>query len=318
MQFLLPVLVVATTAGVCTSVGLKINPSKVLPPKTSSGSITDKQKLIKALDGLDFGLKETERDSVQIQSLISVLKDSKKKISNPALAFAPTTNTNTGRRIDLGAPKKSSQKKILEGKWNLLYTNAPDVLQIEKIPGVKLTYVGQEVDTDANTITNIIYADGPLSSKQEVYVGIRQVSPTRVELDFLGTQIKLLKIFGRENFLGIDVNKLKPFYVKFKKENIEKALKGKPAPAFELEYLDEDLRIHRTAEGYTFVIQKDMSSASQINDRQEVSLLRDGIGPWLTSILGEGGMQALGLISLTPYLMFFYLFVQKLAVGGSQ
>jgi hypothetical protein len=299
------VLLAACLVNVALGIGLKSARSVPIKSSTTLDVQARKAELLEVVQDLGYGLKETGEQAKRIQEIIASLRESKTKISSPALAFAPP-----------GTPSSSYQKSILTGKWDLKYTNAPDVLNIGKIPGVKLKYVGQKVDTVANTITNVIYCDGPLASEQEVYVGIRPVSPTRVELDFLGTKIKLKKIFGRTSILGFKVDDIKPFEIAFDQEQVKKSLAkdNRPTPAFELEYLDENLRIHRTAENYTFVITK--VDAPTVQVEAGVSLLKDGIGPWLKDKIGEDGMRALGLLSVTPYLMFFYLFVQKLATGG--
>jgi hypothetical protein len=56
----------------------------------------------------------------------------------------------------------------------LLYTDAPDVLNIGQIPGVDLKYVGQDV-TRENTILNLVQARAViLDTTQEVIVGAVQ------------------------------------------------------------------------------------------------------------------------------------------------
>lgn len=61
--------------------------------------------------------------------------------------------------------------KILNGRWNLLYTDAPDVLGITKIPGVTLTYVGQDVMSN-KVITNIVETEGFLADTTQ-YVEVK-------------------------------------------------------------------------------------------------------------------------------------------------
>lgn len=253
---------------------------------------TNKESLIKLVEGTKYGLKSDKVNDMNIQRLIESLKTSPDKFKSPASSFSDSK-------------RKSS---LLGGKWNLLYTNGPDVLSIGKIPGVTLEYVGQTVDTAENIITNIVYTKGLIADTfQEVYVGCKQVSPTRVELDFKGTKIKFLKLFGQEKLLGFDVAKLNPIEVQFNKEDLEKNLKksNRPTPSFDIEYLDEDLRIQRTAEGYTFIIRKEeLVKSTSVG-------IADGLGPWLKSKIGDNGMKALGVVSITPYLFFIIKFIQQ-------
>jgi len=227
-----------------------------------------------------------------IQEIISRLKTSNNKLVSPAIGFSSDSRSNNEK-----------QRSALSGNWTLLYTNAPDVLSISKIPGVTLEYVGQSLDCEQSVITNIVRASGWLAdSIQEVYVRARPVSPNRVELDFLGTKLKFTKIFGRKSVFGFDVDNLKPIQVQFDQEKFAKTIKksNRPIPSFEFEYLDEDLRIHRTGEGYTFIAAKIGGKSPNIKP----SLINDGLGPWLTDKIGENGMKLIGLISVTPYIYF--------------
>ena len=146
--------------------------------KKTETEVSDRDLLLQAIDGLNYGVKATRADNEKIESLVQalVLSSGKKSIKFPADAFS---SDNGG--------KNKYQRSILEGNWELQYTNGPDVLSIAKIPGVNLDYVGQRVDTESNTITNLVNASGFLAdTAQEVIVEVRQVSPDKVELDFVG------------------------------------------------------------------------------------------------------------------------------------
>ena len=146
--------------------------------KKTETEVSDRDLLLQAIDGLNYGVKATRADNEKIESLVQalVLSSGKKSIKFPADAFS----------LDNGG-KNKYQRSILEGNWELQYTNGPDVLSIAKIPGVNLDYVGQRVDTESNTITNLVNASGFLAdTAQEVIVEVRQVSPDKVELDFVG------------------------------------------------------------------------------------------------------------------------------------
>jgi hypothetical protein len=262
-----------------------------------SANTNPKTTLVNYVKDLKYGVRATPADMLTIESLVKSVVDDvslTRRVSSPADAFTSRTS--------------SSLKSILTGNWTLLYTNGPDVLSIGKIPGVNLDYVGQKVEVDKCLITNYVRASGFLAdTSQEVYVNVNRVSSTKVELDFYASRIKVDKIFGWKKFLWIDVDSLKPFEIIFNKEEFQKALKrsNRPTPAFTIEYLDNDLRIQRTGEGYLFIIQRQGVVSS------EVTLLKDGLGPWLTEKIGANGMFLLGFISITPYIMFGILAIQQ-------
>ena len=158
---------------------VKIAPS-IFKVKTSAVKLptSDRELLLQAIDGLNYGIKATKADDENIQALVAALQlsSSKKSIKNPADAFSGEQGG-----------KNKFQRLIFGGNWELQYTNGPDVLSIGKIPGVKLDYVGQIVDTNSNVITNLVNASGFLAdTAQEVSVEVRQISPNKVELDFVG------------------------------------------------------------------------------------------------------------------------------------
>mmetsp|Transcript_35483 Transcript_35483/g.33660 ORF Transcript_35483/g.33660 Transcript_35483/m.33660 type:complete len:304 (+) Transcript_35483:84-995(+) len=281
---------------------LNISPSRVKGPSSVKNQvvISDRDVLLEAIQGLNYGIKASKSDSENIESYVQALiLSSKQTVKLPADAFALTNGGNN-----------KYQRSVLSGDWELLYTQAPDIINISKIPGVRLDYVGQVVDTEENSILNLVKSSGFLAdTEQEISVDIRQVSPTRVELDFTGTKIQLTKIFNQEKIFGKNVNEIKPFEIKFKKEDFEKAIKnsGKPIPAFEIEYIDDTLRIQRTSEGYLYILKKDAVETG-VNPGTTRS---PGLGPWLTDKIGDKGMLALGAFFLTPYLFFANTAIQE-------
>ena len=96
---------------------------------------------------------------------------------------------------------------------------------------------------------------------------------------------------------------IKPFQVTFDKEKFAAQLEksNRPKPAFNVEYIDKDLRIQRTGEGYIFIVQKKETSTTT----------SPGLGPWLESKIGTSGMRVLGAVSVLPYVFFIFNFVQK-------
>ena len=251
--------------------------------------------LLEAVRDLSYGVKASKEDALRIESLVSDLVFSRKnKVStiSPGDAFE-----------EINSASNSRSRQYLSGTWQLLYTNGPDVTSIGKLPGVSLDYVGQTVDTERNVITNIVRASGFLAdTDQEVYVGARRSSKTRVELDFSGAKIQVKKVFGREILFGRRVEELiKPFVINFEKGQFDAQIKKSGPPAFEVIYLDDTLRVQRTSEGYIFIIEKLAPERSA-----GAASGGGGLGPWLTARIGERGMKALGLISLTPYIFFIF------------
>ena len=166
------------TALVCVS-SLNITPALQKGTRKSSAVSSDRELLLEAVSGLNYGVKATKADNENIESLVQalILSSGKKSIKFPADAFSGETGG-----------KNKYQRSILGGKWELQYTNGPDVISIAKIPGVNLDYVGQVVDTESNTIINLVNASGFLAdTAQQVTVNVKQVSPDKVELDFVGT-----------------------------------------------------------------------------------------------------------------------------------
>jgi hypothetical protein len=200
---------------------------------------------------------------------------------------------------------------LLSGRWELLYTSGPDVTNIGKIPGVYLDYVGQTVDVDNGLITNLVNIKGLLADvDQEVYVKARPVSSTKVELDFVGTKLSVKRLFGQSTLplLGQVEARLRPLQATFDKDKLDAQLKksGRPVPAFDVEYIDADLRVQRTGEGYIFVVRKLRPEGEGSGDAGAGA----GLGPWLERRIGTAGMRALGVVSVLPYVFFIFNIVK--------
>jgi hypothetical protein len=172
----------------CDALQVNISPSRI----KSQTIISDRDVLLQAVQGLNYGIKASKTDSENIESYVQalILSSNKQSVKFPADAFA---SINGGRN--------KYQRTVLSGDWELQYTDAPDIINLSKIPGVKLDYVGQFVDTEENTILNLVKSSGFLAdTEQEISVNIRQVSPTKVELDFTG---KFLRVRVRVNKEGL-------------------------------------------------------------------------------------------------------------------
>jgi hypothetical protein len=180
------------------------------------------------------------------------------------------------------------------------------VTSIGKIPGVLLDYVGQSVDLKRGVITNFVNIRGPIADiDQEVFVNAKSGGPTKVDLEFSGIRIQVTKIFGQASFpvWGKVEENIKPFEVKFDKDKFAAQLEKskRPKPSFDVEFIDEDLRVQRTGEGYIFIIRKKSPSPST----------EFALGPWLEEKIGTTGMRVLGTVSVLPYVFFIFNLVQK-------
>jgi len=261
-----------------------------------------KTRLLEAAQGLNYGVKASADDQLRIESLVRELvvqRDNQNQRSSIAQAFRKGSRGNAKAR------------ELLAGRWELLYTSGPDVTNIGKIPGVSLDYVGQNVDVDSGLITNLVNIRGLLADvDQEVYVKARAVSSTRVELDFTGTKLSVKRIFGQSTLplLGLVEERFRPFEVSFDKDKLDAQLKksGRPVPAFDVEYIDADLRVQRTGEGYIFVIRKLRPGGEQSGGAGAGV----GLGPWLERKIGTAGMRALGCVSVLPYVFFIFNIVK--------
>ena len=245
---------------------------------TAPTRIDSKTSLVRILEDLNYGVKATPADHQRIEELVQSLISSRTpRVLAPVDAFF---------RSSFGYGRESP---AAEGNWTLLYTNGPDVTGIGKIPGVKLTYVGQKVDSGARLITNYVNVSGVLAdTSQEVYVNINKRNSTALDLDFDSTRIKVRKVFGSSKFLGRSVDEWKPIEFKIDKEQFRKSLErsNRSPPFFNILYLDNDLRIQRTGEGYLFVISK------QISRVENMWSLEDGV------------KRLLGILGVVPYVIF--------------
>jgi len=252
------------------------------------------------LKGLEYGVKAKPAMQARVESLVQELlsdRDSGNLAQSSRIAEAFAGNARAGR--------------FFGGDWELLYTSGPDVTSIGKIPGVVLEYVGQTVDVKSGLITNQVNIRGPIADiDQQVFVRAKaskeSPSATKVDLEFSGTKIQVKRIFGQSSFplWGNVVENIKPWEVTFDKEKFAAQLEksNRPKPAFNVEFIDKDLRIQRTGEGYVFIIRKKTPTADISGDL--------ALGPWLESKIGTNGMRTLGAVSVLPYIFFIFNLVQ--------
>lgn len=147
----------------------------------------------------------------------------------------------------------------LHGRWCLLFTTAADATFSTKSKRGDAR-ASNEVDAVAGKVMNIIEfsprPDGskPAVSKLQVRLRATALSPTRVGLQFKYVKASLQRLFGFElpgrglplwfPVPGPTLTRLLFFFRK---------VKDVPKAFFDVIYLDDQLRIHRTGEGNLFV-----------------------------------------------------------------
>lgn len=157
----------------------------------------------------------------------------------------------------------------LAGSWKLLFTNAKDAeapARTEKkkdekfgdtvASGVKIT-TGQRIDASKGECVNFIFAEGEKRpfDQLEITIKMTPLSDTRVRLDFLR---------GRALNDNAPLPFLKDFRFNFPPAFVGDALaalKGKdpkvePPAFFDVIYIDNEIRAHKTGEGKIFVQQR--------------------------------------------------------------
>jgi len=136
----------------------------------------------------------------------------------------------------------------VDGDWELLWTDAPDILGLRGGPVANLRRIGQQIDTSAGTIENVIEYEparwnplvAPLGAQddrvQQRVLLTFVSSGQRYELRLAGTAFRF------ETLLGVKLGALRrlefkgPFDV--------------PFGSFDLLYNDGSLRIVRTLQGF--------------------------------------------------------------------
>mmetsp|Transcript_25179 Transcript_25179/g.78998 ORF Transcript_25179/g.78998 Transcript_25179/m.78998 type:complete len:271 (-) Transcript_25179:1705-2517(-) len=181
-----------------------------------------KAALLEATEPLSMGFKSTREQRKDVKALIE------------ALASAG------GDQLDV---------ETLDGQWELVFSDAPDILGIRGGPLSKLEFIGQDIDAGAGTIDNVIrYSPSGLirgtfgrvvagleDDRLEQRVLLRYEQDGRkVRMTVRGTSI------APENTLGGRLN-LRPL-------KLEGPLKV-PFGNFEILYNDGELRVIKTGRG---------------------------------------------------------------------
>ena len=226
-------------------------PSFLSKPLTQMKRNDLKNQLVKAAESKDEEL---------VLSLVDELS-----LLNPT--SVPTRGLK-GYKIEDGISKAP-----LEGAWKLLYTNAKDAeapARTEKnseekfgdevAEGVQVK-TGQRIDAKSGECVNFIKLSGDEEKRPfdelEITIEMTPISDTRVRLDFLR---------GRALNERAPLSFLKDFKFSFPPKifndliAIAKGRDPKLAPQtyFDLLYIDDEIRAHKTGEGKIFVQRRDV------------------------------------------------------------
>lgn len=210
-------------------------------------------------------LAEFKRSSIKKQ-LIKAANDKNEELVITLVDELSALNPNEFPTFGLGGyGGGSADEAPLNGEWKLLFTNAKDAeapartekktgeSEADVAEGVKIT-TGQRIDAAAGECINYIYASGEKRpfDQLEITIKMTALAPSRVRLDFQrgralneNAPLPFLKDFGFS---------FPPAFV----GDVLATLKGKdpkvePPAYFDVLYIDNEVRCHRTGEGKIFV-----------------------------------------------------------------
>jgi len=138
----------------------------------------------------------------------------------------------------------------LGGKWKLIFTTAADASFSESSKRGEIS-TSQEVDPNIGTLTNVIDFERGKAKGFRVVVAGEAVADDEIELSFRRVEIvresRFPRLFGRIVF---------PIPAKLFRLLNRSLSNGKASPRgpyFQLQYIDDDLRMHKTGEGNWFI-----------------------------------------------------------------
>ncbi|GAB4383954.1 MAG: PAP/fibrillin family protein [Elainellaceae cyanobacterium] len=190
-----------------------------------------KADLLELIAGKNRGILATDVDKQAILSVVAQLEDRN-----------PTPH-----------PVEAIDK--LNGNWRLLYTTSQELLQIDRVPFLKLGQIYQYVRATAARIYNIAEVQGLpyLEGLVSVAAQFEPLSERRVKVNFergiVGLQ-RLVDYRSPDHFVQEIETGKKFTAIDFNITNREQ--KG----WLDITYLDDDLRIGRGNEGNVFVLTK--------------------------------------------------------------
>lgn len=190
-----------------------------------------KTALLEAIAGKNRGILATQIEQQAILAAIAQLED-----RNPT-------------------PHPVEALDQLNGNWRLLYTTSQGLLQIDRLPFLKLGQIYQYVQANTTQIYNIAEVQGPqyLEGLVTVVARFEPQSDRRVKVEFqrgiFGLQ-RLIDYRSPNHFIQQLESGKKFAAIDFNITNREQ--KG----WLDITYLDDDMRIGRGNEGSVFVLTK--------------------------------------------------------------
>lgn len=163
--------------------------------------------------------------------------------------------------------KENGDKSPLNGEWKLLFTTAADATFSKNSTRGAAT-AKNVVDASRGRITNVIdfalkNGTEPVLKQLNVVIAAKATGKSRVELRFRYVKAELTKFFGWKKQWNLYIPVPAPFITRcivFLNRILRFGRKGKKTPPkayFDVLYLDDQLRIHKTGEDNMFVQAKD-------------------------------------------------------------
>ena len=156
----------------------------------------------------------------------------------------PTPNPTYGW-MGYGGGSPSDCK--LQGRWKLKFTTAADATFPEN-PKRGKAVTSQEIDATAGTFTNVVDFEKGKTLGFRVVVAGKAVSDTEIELTF-----QRVVIFRNGRFFKKIIFPIPTRLFRLINRISSRGKASKRGPYFEILYLDDNLRMHKTGEGNWFI-----------------------------------------------------------------
>lgn len=237
----------------------------------SLGTLREKQ----ARDGdfsIDFGVKggELNRTSRAPQKVsYYAISDDVGKAADQVMTICQRLSevNPTEEPTKFFGDKENGAQSPLHGSWRLLFTTAADA-SFSKNSTRGDAKVKNVVDARRGRITNVIEfaskedGTGPVLKQLNVVIKAVATSPMRVELTFRYAKAVLTKLFFLPIRWSLYIPVPGPFITRcivlvYRLFTFGKTAKRPPKAFFDVLYLDDDLRIHKTGEDNLFVQAKE-------------------------------------------------------------
>jgi len=187
--------------------------------------------------------------------------------------------------------------RLLNGSWRLLYSNAPEITNLARLPlGFELGPVYQPIDVAAGAFENqaaVAHRLGLATGSTRVVAdfrparlgtvnsaGIRNAAGNRIDVDFRRV------VFALDRLLALSTDG------RVRKVVSPTPDPTRPQPAVDVTYLDEDLRITRGGDASLFVLRREESPTPLLGPVARAALYAEdgapvvagaGLGNWSRS-----------------------------------